>query len=143
MKKGPTRFANRKLMIQRIYLGVCLFFCVTIVSVYTIAWVKGASLESVLVSGAILLSLTFGLCGLLYLLSMYIAKKQGDESTVPERRSSHRTYQLLLLFVFLACDVLGIIMILVKEMFLLGFFLIVLGTLVFYLSTKKRAAATP
>lgn len=122
MEKAPTSFADGKKMIQRIYVAVCFFFCVVIVSLYTFAWEKGASLESVVVSVSFLCFLIISSCGLLYLLSIRIAKKYVDNESVLEVQSSRQNYKLhLLLFGFLACNILGLIMIFAKKMFLLGF----------------------
>jgi len=129
MEKESRSFVDRKLMIQRTYTAICLFFCVTIVFLYIFALIRGASLESILISGIFLLVLNISLCGLLYFLSIRVARKYTDNPPGLESQSSRQNYlQYLLLFAFLVFDISGLTMIFVKKILLLGIIFVFIGT---------------
>lgn len=139
MNKMPEGLRERKLMLRRTYTSIGIFFCVIIISLYTFAWIRGSNIESILVSGGFLLVLTIFVCGLLYLHSVRVAKIYENESPLTVSRGSGRSYSYSSLFVFLTCDILGVIMIFSRKMtlMLLGSFIIIIGTMIFYVSTRK------
>lgn len=116
-------------MIQRSIIGVSVFFCAVIVSLYTFAWLKGANLKSILVSGSFVLGGTMTFLGLSYLLAIRKAREYVDNGITYEPQSFRSNYrQHLLLFASVVIDILGLIMIFAKKMFLLGLLFVFIGT---------------
>lgn len=139
MVKTPTEFVDRRRRIKKIYVSISLVFCIIILCAYIFAWSRGASFQSILVSGATLLTITFLFCGGGYFFSVRLAKRDLEKISMLDERKVWDVYRFVLLFAMLACDVFGVFIILVKKMFLAGAIVITLGSLVFYFSSKKNS----
>jgi uncharacterized membrane protein len=137
MENAPVNFSQRKQWIWKSYFLIGLAFCIIIVSVYVFAWSRGATLESILVSGSVVLIFTFLFTGFGYLCSIKLAKRHLAKNSIVEGRTPWDVYTFTFLFVMLACDVFGVVMILVKKMFLAGAIVIILGSLAFYFASKR------
>ena len=137
MKNAPVKFAERKQWLKKIYISICLVCCIIIVCAYMFAWSRGATWESILVSGSVVLIFTFLFTGFGYLFSVKLAKRHLDKNSIVEGRTPWDVYTFTFLFVMLACDVSGVLMILVKKMFFTGAIVIILGSLAFYFALKR------
>ena len=137
MENAPVKFSQRKQWIRKSYFLIGLAFCIIIVSVCVFAWSRGATWESILVPGSVVLIFTILFLGSFYLLTIKLAKRYYDKDSVVIVRTIRGVYTYLFLFAMLACDVFGVVMILVKKMFLAGAIVIILGSLAFYFASKR------
>ena len=137
MENAPVKFLQRKQWIRKLYFLIGLAFCIIIVSVYVFAWSRGATWESILVPGSVVLIFTILFLGSFYLLTIKLAKRYYDKDSVVEVRTKRGVYTYVFLFAMLGCDVFGVVMILVKKMFLAGAIVIILGSLAFYFASKR------
>jgi hypothetical protein len=137
MENAPATFSQRKQWIGKLYFLTGLTFCIIIISVYVFAWSRGATWESMLFPGSVVLIFTIFFLGAFYFLTIKLAKRYYDKNSVVEVRTIRCGCPYFSLSVMIACDVFGVIMILVKKMFLAGAIVIILGSLAFYFASKK------
>lgn len=144
MKKEPINFEEKKRIYKKLISAIGIFFCVAIVSLYVFAWVKGANLKSIFVSGSIVFGVTISFLIFLYLRIIKQLRKDADCLPVLENRNTRLNYfQYSWVFASVFFAFLGLIVIFVKKMFLFGFILEVIGGVLIIIWSKLLLPKKP
>ena len=133
-----SKYIERKQWIKKVYFLIGLVFSIVVLCAYLFAWSRGATWESILVSGSAVLIISILVLFFCYLLSINLAKRHFEKNLAIEQRTPWDIYTLIFLFAMVACDVLGVVMILVKKMFVAGAIVIIIGSIAFYFSSRRK-----
>ena len=138
MADSTAEYKERKQWIKKTYFLIGLVFNIIILCAYMLAWSRGATWEPILVSGSGVLISTNLVLIFCYLLSIKLAKRHFEKDLVFEERTPWDVYTFLFLFAMLACDALGVVMIFAKKMFIAGAIVIIIGSIAFYFSSRRK-----
>lgn len=135
------KLSNRKKQIIKIYLLFTdLFFSLIVITIFFLAWKKGADLGTVVFVASLLLLMinaTF-MFGYRNALRAIDAGKKADDSLRKINDKSHSYWVIKSSLILLASTAFGAFMLFVKKMVILGAGIMVVSSIAFIYLLKKR-----